>query len=41
MEEEEIIYSESEALEVLYPNNSWDSDDALYEEELSQPSGWI
>ena len=39
--EEEVIYSEGEPFEVLYPNNTWDSDDALSEEHLSQPSGWI
>ena len=34
LEEEDVIYSEGEALEVLYPNNTWDSDDALSEEHL-------
>ena len=40
-ESEEVIYSEGEALEVLYPDNTWDSDDASYEDELFLPSGWI
>ena len=39
--EEEVIYSEGEPFKVLYPNNTWDSDDASLEEHLSQPSGWI
>ncbi len=39
--EEEVIYSEGEPFEMLYPNNTWDSDDASLEEHLSQPSGWI
>ena len=39
--EEEVIYSEGEPFKMLYPNNTWDSDDASLEEHLSQPSGWI
>ena len=26
-EEEEVIYSEGEAFEEVYPDNTWDSDD--------------
>ena len=34
--EEEVIYSEGEPFEgYLYPNNTWDSEDSMYE------SGWI
>ena len=39
--EEEVIYSEGEPFEMLYPNNTWDSDDTSLEEHLSQPSEWI
>ena len=28
-EVEEVIYSEGEAFEEIYPDNTWDSDDAL------------
>ena len=39
--EEEIIYSDGELFEGYpYPNNTWDSDDSLYEEEY-KVSGWI
>ena len=40
--EEDIIYSEGEPFEgYLYPNNTWDSDDSMYEEDYSGRSGWI
>ena len=40
--EEEVIYSEGEPFEgYLYPNNTWDSDDSMYEEDYSVKSGWI
>ena len=40
--EEEVIYSEGEPFEgYLYPNNTWDSEDSMYEEDYSVKSGWI
>ena len=39
--EEEVIYSEGEPFEELYPDNTWDSDDWVHEEETSLRSGWI
>ena len=40
--EEDVIYSEGEPFEgYLYPNNTWDSDDSMYEEDYSGRSGWI
>ena len=39
--EEEVIHSEGEPFEGLYPDNTWDSDDGLHEEEPSLRSGWI
>ena len=39
--EEEVIYSEGEPFEELYPDNTWDSDDWVHEEEPSLRSGWI
>ena len=39
--EEEVIYSEGETFEGYpYPNNTWDSQDSLYEDE-NKVSGWI
>ena len=39
--EEEVIYSEGETFEGYpYPNNTWDSQDSLYEDE-HKVSGWI
>ena len=39
---EEVIYSEGEPFEgYQYPNNTWDSDDSLYEEDYSSKTGWI
>ena len=39
--EEEVIYSEDETFEGYpYPNNTWDSQDSLYEDE-DKVSGWI
>ena len=29
-ESEEGLYSDGKAIEVLYPDNTWDSDDTLY-----------
>ena len=38
--EEEVIYSEGEPFEgYLYPNNTWDSEDSMYEEDYSVQSG--
>ena len=35
--EEEVIYSEGEPFEgYLYPNNTWDSEDSMYEEDYFQ-----
>ena len=40
--EEEVIYSEGEPYEELYPDNTWDSDKEVQEEgETSLRSGWI
>ena len=41
--EEEVIYSEGEPFEgYLYPDNTWDSDDSMYEEEYSSTNGrWV
>ena len=40
--EEEVIYSEGEPFEgYLYPNNTWDSEDSMYEEDYSVKSGFI
>ena len=40
--EEEVIYSEGEPCEELYPENTWDSDNEVQEEgEISLRSGWI
>ena len=40
--EEEVIYSEGEPYEELYPENMWDSDNEVQEEgETSVRSGWI
>ena len=40
--EEEVIYSEGEPYEELYPDNTWDSDNEVQEEgETSLRSGWI
>ena len=37
--EEEVIYSDGETFEGYpYPNNTWDSQDSLYEDEYK---GWI
>ena len=37
---EEVIYSEGEPFEgYRYPNNTWDSDDSLYEEDYSSKIG--
>ena len=38
---EEVLYSDGEAIEDLDPDNTWDSDDMLQDDELSLPSGWI
>ena len=39
--EEEVIYSDGETFEGYpYPNNTWDSQDSLYEDE-HKVSGWI
>ena len=39
--EEEVIYSDGETFEGYpYPNNTWDSQDSLYEDE-DKVSGWI
>ena len=41
--EEEVIYSEGELFEgegYLYPKNTWDSDDSMYEDDYSVRSGW-
>ena len=39
---EEVIDSEGEPFEgYQYPNNTWDSDDSLYEEDYSTKTGWI
>ena len=39
---EEVIYSDGEPFEgYQYPNNTWDSDDSLYEEDYSTKTGWI
>ena len=40
-ESEEVLYSDGEAIEDLYPDNTWDSNDTLQDDELSLPSGWI
>ena len=41
-EKETVIYSEGEPFEEYqYPNNTWDSDDSLYEEDYSTKTGWI
>ena len=38
--EEEVIYSEGEPFDgYLYPNNTWDSDDSMYEDEYLVKSG--
>ena len=29
-QEEEVIYSEGETFEDIYPNNTWDSEDDVY-----------
>ena len=40
--EEEVIYSEGEPYEELYPDNTWDSDNEVQEEgETSLTSGWV
>ena len=37
---EEVIYSEGEPFDgYLYPNNTWDSDDSMYEDEYLVKSG--
>ena len=36
---QEVIYSEGDPFEVLYPDNTWDSDDDPYENETSLKSG--
>lgn len=39
---EEVVYSEGEPLEgYQYPDNMWDSDDSMYEEDYSSKTGWI
>ena len=40
---EEVIYSEGEPFEgYLYPDNTWDSDDSMYEEDYSSTNGrWV
>ena len=39
--EEEVIYLEGETMEGNpYPDNTWDSDDTLYEEDHSSRSEW-
>ena len=39
--EEEVIYSEGESFDgCIYPNNTWDSEDSMYEEEY-KVSVWI
>ena len=39
--EEQVIYSDGETFEGYpYPNNTWDSQDSLYEDE-HKVSGWI
>ena len=40
--EEEVIYSEGEPYDELYPDNTWDSDNEVQEEgETSLTSGWV
>ena len=40
--EEEVIYSEGEPDEELYPDNTWDSDNEVQVEgETSSRAGWI
>ena len=40
--EEEVSYSEGEPFEGYpHPNNTWDSEDSMYEEGYSIKSGWI
>ena len=38
--EEEVIYSEGEPFEELYPDNTWDSDEEVHDEEKSLRPGW-
>ena len=39
--EEEVIYSEEETMEGSpYPDNTWNSDDTMYEEDHSSRSEW-
>ena len=40
--EEEVSYSEGEPFEgYTHPNNTWDSEGSMYEEDYSVKSGWI
>ena len=39
--EEEVINSDGEPFEELYPDNTWDSDEEVHEEEKSLRSRWI
>ena len=40
---EEVIYSEGEPFEGdPYPNNTWDSDDSMHDEDYLPPNGrWV
>ena len=38
---EEVLYSEGEDFTDLYPDNTWDSDDAIRGDDYSLTSGWI
>ena len=38
---EDVVYSEGEGVTELYPNNTWDSQDDIGDDDYSLTSGWI
>ena len=38
---EDVLYSEGEGVTDLYPNNTWDSEDDIGDDDYSLTSGWI
>ena len=38
---EDVLYSEGEGVTELYPNNTWDSQDDIGDDDYSLTSGWI
>ena len=38
---EEVLYSDGEGITDLYPNNTWDSEEEIGDDEYSLTLGWL